>query len=135
MIHQVKINFKLRLPDLLSRHPASTGYDNAYEQVSSVIADLNLASENYCLVLKVIKGPFLTQNNRITQDLEALTQRLSKRELQIFELAMTGLNNKQISEKLFISVETVRSHRKKIVGKAGVRKIEQIKDWVLRENF
>ena len=135
MIHQVKINFKLRLSELLLKRPELTDYENAYKQLTSVIADLNIASENYCLVVKVIKGPFLAAANKITQQLEALTQSLSKRELEIFKLAMKGLNNKQISEKLFISVETVRSHRKKIVSKAGVRKIEEIKDRILKEKF
>ena len=135
MIHQVKINFKLRLSELLFKRPELIDYENAYKQLTSLIAQLNVASENYCLVVKVIKGPFLAAANKTTQQLEALTQRLSKRELEIFELAMKGLSNKQISEKLFISVETVRSHRKKIVSKAGVRKIEEIKDRVLKENF
>lgn len=135
MIHQVKINFKLRLSELLFVRPELIGYENAYKQLISVMTELDVASEKYCLVVKVIKGPFLTEEDKIAKELEELAQKLSKRELQIFRLAMSGLNNKQIAEKLFVSVETVRSHRKRIVSKAGVRKIEEIKDWLLKENF
>lgn len=135
MILQVRINYKFRVSDLFLRDLELRDCKNDYKKLTSIIADLNVANENYCLILKVIKSPSLTEVNKIAKKLGLLIQRLSKRELQIFELAMKGLNSKQISENLFISVETVRSHRKKIVSKAGVRKIEEIKNWVLKENF
>ena len=47
-------------------------------------------------------------------------EKLSMREVEVLSLIMQGLTNKEISEKLFISFETVRSHRKKILKKIGV---------------
>ncbi len=47
--------------------------------------------------------------------------KLSIREIEVLGLIMQGYSNKQISEKLFISFETVRSHRKNILKKTGAK--------------
>lgn len=48
---------------------------------------------------------------------------LSKRELEVYLLLQQGYTNKQIASQLFISLETVKSHRKSINRKleAGTR--------------
>jgi len=43
--------------------------------------------------------------------------KISKRERQVLEHIALGLNTKTIAEKLFISIETVKSHRKKLLVK------------------
>jgi DNA-binding NarL/FixJ family response regulator len=48
-------------------------------------------------------------------------EKLSTREVEVLSLIMQGLTNKDISERLFISFETVRSHRKSILKKIGVK--------------
>lgn len=48
---------------------------------------------------------------------------LSERELDVLKLLVQGLSNKEISEKLFISVHTVISHRKNIVQKLNIRSV------------
>lgn len=47
-------------------------------------------------------------------------QKLTLREVEVLGLIMQGLTNAQIAEKLFISFETVRSHRKNILEKTGM---------------
>jgi len=44
---------------------------------------------------------------------------LSIREIEVLGLIMLGYPNHQIADKLFISYETVRSHRKNILTKTG----------------
>ncbi|MBN1252359.1 MAG: helix-turn-helix transcriptional regulator [Bacteroidales bacterium] len=46
---------------------------------------------------------------------------LSDREKAILEWLAKGLTNKEVAEKLFISVHTVNTHRKNIVKKLGIR--------------
>lgn len=46
-------------------------------------------------------------------------QKLSTREIEVFNLIVQGYTNKQIAEKVFLSFETVRSHRKHILHKTG----------------
>lgn len=47
-------------------------------------------------------------------------QKPTKRELQIIRQLAKGLSTKEIADKLFISYETVKSHRKNIYKKFGV---------------
>ena len=47
--------------------------------------------------------------------------KLSIREIEVLGLIMLGYTNQQIAEKLFISFETVRSHRKNILEKTGAK--------------
>jgi DNA-binding NarL/FixJ family response regulator len=44
---------------------------------------------------------------------------LSKREKDVLKMMFDGLTNKEIAQKLFISFETVKSHRKNILLKTG----------------
>ena len=48
-------------------------------------------------------------------------QTLSKREIEIVKCLAEGLNSKQVGEKLFISQQTVRTHRRNIMHKLHVK--------------
>lgn len=50
-------------------------------------------------------------------------QQLSERETEILRLVALGLTNNDISEKLFISVHTVMTHRKNITRKLGIKTV------------
>jgi DNA-binding CsgD family transcriptional regulator len=58
---------------------------------------------------------------RINKVVEINNQKLSIREIEVLGLIMQGLTNHDIAEKLFISYETVRSHRKNILEKTGAK--------------
>lgn len=49
------------------------------------------------------------------------SESLTKRELEVMKLICDGLSSKCISEKLFISLNTVETHRKKILLKLNVK--------------
>ncbi len=57
---------------------------------------------------------YLARKNRDTYG-------LSDRELEILQLLADGLSNKEIADKLFISVQTVKTHIAHIFGKLGVK--------------
>lgn len=48
---------------------------------------------------------------------------LSAREKDVLRLVATGLSNKEIADKLFISIHTVVTHRKNITDKLGIKSI------------
>lgn len=48
-------------------------------------------------------------------------EQLTEREIEVLKLLVTGLSNKEIADKLFISVHTVVSHRKNISQKTGIK--------------
>jgi DNA-binding CsgD family transcriptional regulator len=54
-------------------------------------------------------------------DLSIKNRKLTLREIEVLGLIMLGYTNQQIAEKLFISYETVRSHRKNILEKTGAK--------------
>ena len=64
---------------------------------------------------------------------ESKTIEITKREKQVLELVAEGLTTAEISEKLFISTNTVDSHRKNILSKTGCKNATQLINWA-REN-
>jgi LuxR family maltose regulon positive regulatory protein len=53
---------------------------------------------------------------------QPLIEPLSQRELEVLHLLAQGLSNKQISERLFLALDTVKGHNRKIFGKLQVQR-------------
>jgi len=53
--------------------------------------------------------------------IQPLIEPLSPRELEVLQWVAEGLSNREISERLFLSVDTVKGHNRKIFGKLGVK--------------
>jgi LuxR family maltose regulon positive regulatory protein len=51
-----------------------------------------------------------------------LIEPLSERELQVLQLVADGLSNREIGERLFLALNTVKGHNRKIFGKLGVQR-------------
>jgi len=68
------------------------------------------------IVLKLMESK---ENNKPVNRLMKAT--LTKREIEILNLIAMELSNKQISEKLFISIKTVDSHRQNLLHKLNVK--------------
>ena len=60
-------------------------------------------------------------HKRKKAEIQINNQKLTLREIEVLDLIMQGYTNHQIAEKLFISYETVRSHRKNILEKTGAK--------------
>lgn len=74
------------------------------------------------IYLKVVEKmrkdlPFETGKNWIT----IFSSLLSPRELEIAQLVLQGMSNKEIAKKLFISESTVKNHLSRIFQKLGVK--------------
>ena len=61
---------------------------------------------------------------KISNELEQIT--LTKREIEIIRLIDKGLINKEIAKKLFISEQTVTTHRKSILRKTGAHNVSTL---------
>jgi len=62
-----------------------------------------------------------TINKKLKNGREINTQKLTVREIEVLGLIMQGFTNNEIAEKLFISYETVKSHRKNLLIKTGAK--------------
>jgi LuxR family maltose regulon positive regulatory protein len=47
---------------------------------------------------------------------------LSARELEILQLIAQGLSNREIAERLYLALSTVKGHNSNIFGKLGVQR-------------
>jgi LuxR family maltose regulon positive regulatory protein len=56
---------------------------------------------------------------------QPLVEPLSERELEVLQLLAEGLSNREIGQRLYISLPTVKSHTRNIYGKLGVHSREQ----------
>jgi LuxR family maltose regulon positive regulatory protein len=63
-------------------------------------------------------SPALPEGHR---DGESLIEPLSQRELKILQLIAQGLSNREISERLFLALSTVKGHNRNIFDKLQVQ--------------
>lgn len=60
---------------------------------------------------------------------------LTKREREILVLVTEGLTNPEIAEKLFVSIDTVDTHRKNLYNKLGVRNTATLIKYAFQNNL
>ena len=60
---------------------------------------------------------------------------LRERELEVLMLIARGYGNKEIGEKLFISVKTVESYRAKIMNKLGLKTRAELVEYALKKKL
>lgn len=61
------------------------------------------------------------------------SEALSPREREITQLLAEGLTARQVAERLFLSVKTVESHRRRIFEKVGVSSLAELTKFAIRE--
>ena len=61
--------------------------------------------------------------------------KLSAREVEIVQLVAEGMSNKEIAEKIFLSVHTVTTHRRNIMSKLGVNNTAGLVMFAIRQNL
>jgi ATP/maltotriose-dependent transcriptional regulator MalT len=81
-----------------------------------LLAQLNRRCPGFLSELHMI------DNNEPFSDKDINESPLSLRELEVLELIASGNSNRQIADKLFISLHTVKTHVRRIHGKLGVER-------------
>ncbi|MBQ6727020.1 MAG: response regulator transcription factor [Bacteroidales bacterium] len=104
--------------------------DNAVMEKFSTV--LNLFT-NPSLLVKTLRD--ITEKPqpkaRKTEDSDTL----SKREIEILILVAQGLMNKEIADRLNISLNTVITHRKNIIKKTGIKSVAGLTSYALMHNY
>jgi two-component system, NarL family, response regulator LiaR len=58
----------------------------------------------------VVEKPVYTNGNFVLNETELNRLRLSTREMEVLQLMAEGLSNQQIAERLFVSLNTIKTH-------------------------
>lgn len=84
---------------------------------------------------KVVSKIFnLLNDNKLEQE-KSDNVELSNREIDVLVALVKGMTNKEISDKLFISVHTVITHRKNIIRKTGIKSVSGLTVYALLNNL
>ena len=89
---------------------------------------------NDCKQKVVTKIFNLLSDNKLTQD-KPESVGLSNRETDVLVALVKGMTNKEISDKLFISIHTVITHRKNIIRKTGIKSVSGLTVYALLNNL
>lgn len=90
---------------------------------------LSLYLEKYHGQTAVVQDDFESKLDAFTEDYE-----ISKREKEVIQLISKGLSNQEISDSLFISLQTVKDHIHRIFVKTGVKNRVQLTNMIRSRN-
>lgn len=92
----------------LSMVPLDSHTRNLYDDVISIVDDL----ENINKIIVNVCNP--------TKEEDSEKETLSQREKEIITLVVKGFTNKEIADRLFLSIHTVNTHRRNIARKLEI---------------
>lgn len=106
--------------------------------ISNLLSSIHTVCRGFTFMDKALT-PYST-NEEKRFDIRTLSDsltlpRISPREKQILCLISQGLKNKEIAEKLSISIKTVESHRLNLMKKLDAHSIVDLMKWAIRLNI
>ena len=114
-------------------YSAALSFFPVYGFISTCISILLLFVINVVIPAFIkLNMPMLKSNGGINLDFESFCAyfEISKREAEIIQEICSGKTNKAISEKLFITLQTVKDHTHRIYTKTGVKSRVQLSNLV-----
>lgn len=131
---EARVIFLTMHNDLLTAHKAmqlgASGYvikDNAFEDLLYAIRSVSAGGK---FISPTISEKFLSISLP-----QKTAQTLTVREREVLRLIASGLTNKQIADKLFISIKTVETHRARIMHKLDVHTIADLVRYAVKERL
>jgi NarL family two-component system response regulator LiaR len=73
----------------------------------------------------VEKPVYISNSDFILNETELVKTGLSKRELEVLQLIAEGLSNQEIASRLYVSLNTVKTHSSNVLGKLDVKRRTQ----------
>lgn len=98
----------------------------ACNDLVSILLSLDKCRDHYCVIIDIVESNSYANYKHRLRQIQLLLKQLTKRESEILHLVIRGKHNKDIANELHISLETVKSHRKKIVSKIGLHKVNDL---------
>ena len=123
-------------------------FDNAPEQFDAYIlfADTIIGYSDFFLprkskiILLASEGSHLPEKiqqfiEHLDKQSEILPHELSPRETEVLRLVAKGLMNKEIADRLNISINTVLSHRKNLTAKLGIKTVSGLSFYAMMNGY
>lgn len=111
----------------------AAGYVSKADDLSELVKAVNAIKSGYTFF------PDLTVNSVRKNDTQAsemeLIQRLSDRELAIFQQLARGLTNKQIGESMLLSNKTISTYKARVIEKLNLSSIVHLSDMAKRNEL
>ncbi|WP_026712224.1 response regulator transcription factor [Flavobacterium filum] len=124
----IKEVLKLGASGYLSKQCAG---DSIMEAIESVAAGQDYFSKN--IQEKIFSS--LTGNTSASENYEITNTLLTDRELEILKLISMEYSGKEIGEELFISANTVETHRKNLIKKLNVKNTIGLVKYAIKHNL
>lgn len=120
-------------PEAVSRamRAGAAGYvlkDNAFEDL---VYAIKAVAAGGTFVSPSVAAPLL----KSTEDRSLQDVPLTRREREILKLIASGLTNRQIAEKLFISIKTVETHRARILQSLNLHKTADLVRYAIEKRL
>lgn len=127
-LHSLEMNFRIKTANgsyisvLRMMHPLMINEDNGVDVFVNRCIDVSLLNPTNQIRWKV-HGPHACLFNQYVHSKELNKPSLfSGREMEVLELLIKGYSSSRIANALFVSVNTVNTHRKSLMKKANVNK-------------
>jgi RNA polymerase sigma factor (sigma-70 family) len=104
-------------------------FDELFDAVKSVHAKHTYLSRE---ISDVLVREYVTNIHTVIQE---APEELSIREKEVLQLMAEGNSTKEIADRLFISVKTVESHRKKIMQKLNMFTVSELTKYAIRSGL
>lgn len=124
-------------PDIFEQSK-NNSYSFIFQQeiLAELMKQLHDQPQGFTIVIDVINDLQLTELTREFNHLSSKLKKLTRREREVLDLVRKNLSVKQIAETLYISNETVKTHRKNILLRTGCAGFDEIKQMLQQvENY
>lgn len=109
---------------------------SAAESIIEALTEVTKGEEYFCKIMhEKIMNSFVQNNQEWNQNKMITDINLTQRELVILKLIALEFSGKKIGEKLFISANTVETHRKNLLKKVNVKSSIGLAKYAIRNNL
>ena len=110
--------------------------DTNRSEILEAIYTLRNGYEFYAkTITNILLNNYLSNRNNNTKEKETQQKNLSVREMEVFRLFAEGYSNREIAEKLFISVRTVETHKNNIMKKINTKTTVDMVKFAIKNNI
>ena len=112
------------------------GYDTTRSEIIEAIYTLRNGYEFYAkTITNILLSSYISDKDINKNEKENRQKNLSVREMEIFKLFADGISNRNIADKLFISVRTVETHKNNIMKKIGLKTTVDLVKFAIKNNI